>query len=161
MNARHLDPVIRLTARLALEPDDPESLIALVRAEDGYDVFERLDRVAAPALILSGGRDIFYPGRARPGDGDAVSGARRTSSIAIERTAASRCIRISPATSPASWPRIAEPRDRRAAKCASGDSQPHVWHASLARAVDSHAGGGARGGGRQAGAICARRSRIP
>ena len=61
MNARNLDPVIRLAARLALEPDDPESLIALVRAEDGYDVFERLDRVAAPALILSGGRDIFYP----------------------------------------------------------------------------------------------------
>ena len=61
MNSSHLDPVIRMVARLALAPEDAESLVALVRAEDEYDVFGRLGRVAAPTLVISGGRDIFYP----------------------------------------------------------------------------------------------------
>jgi pimeloyl-ACP methyl ester carboxylesterase len=61
MNSRHFDPVVRLASRAAPRPDDTESLIALIRAEDDYDVFEGLPRVTAPALILSGGRDVFYP----------------------------------------------------------------------------------------------------
>ncbi|MFF1573446.1 alpha/beta fold hydrolase [Leifsonia sp. NPDC058292] len=61
MNSRHLDPLVRLVSRATPQPDDAESLIALVRAEDAYDVFDGLHAVTAPTLILSGGRDVFYP----------------------------------------------------------------------------------------------------
>lgn len=61
MNSRHLDPVVRLASRLAPRPEDAESLIALVRAEDRYDMLDRAHRITAPTLILSGGRDVFYP----------------------------------------------------------------------------------------------------
>lgn len=61
MNSKHFDGVVRLASRLAPKPDDAESLIALVRAEDGFDVLDRVHRIAAPTLIISGGRDVFYP----------------------------------------------------------------------------------------------------
>ncbi|WP_223694196.1 alpha/beta fold hydrolase [Leifsonia poae] len=61
LNSRLLDPLVRLFGRIVPQPDDPESLIALVRAEDAYDVLDGLHRVTAPTLILSGGRDVFYP----------------------------------------------------------------------------------------------------
>lgn len=61
MNSKHFDGMVRLASRLAPKPDDPESLIALVRAEDGFDVLDRVDRITAPTLILSGERDVFYP----------------------------------------------------------------------------------------------------
>ena len=61
MNAGRLDPLVRLVSRATPTPGDAESLLALVRAEDGYNVLGRLDRVTAPTLILSGGRDVFYP----------------------------------------------------------------------------------------------------
>jgi pimeloyl-ACP methyl ester carboxylesterase len=61
MNSRMLDPIVRLATRLAPRPDDTESLISLVSAEDRYDVFDGLHRVSAPTLVISGGRDVFYP----------------------------------------------------------------------------------------------------
>ncbi|MFI5061456.1 MAG: alpha/beta fold hydrolase [Actinomycetales bacterium] len=61
MNAGPLDPLVRLVSRVTPKPGEAESLLALVRAEDGYNVLGRLERVTAPTLILSGGRDVFYP----------------------------------------------------------------------------------------------------
>lgn len=61
MNSKHFDGVVRLASRIAPKPDDPESLIALVRAEDRYDMLGRAHRITAPTLILSGERDVFYP----------------------------------------------------------------------------------------------------
>jgi pimeloyl-ACP methyl ester carboxylesterase len=61
MNSRYFDGAVRLAGRFAPRPDDVESLLALIRAEDAYDVLDRLGSVAAPTLILSGGRDVFYP----------------------------------------------------------------------------------------------------
>lgn len=55
------DSLLRAAIRVTRSPEDREGLRALVEAEDGYDVRERLGRVRAPALVVSGGRDRFYP----------------------------------------------------------------------------------------------------
>lgn len=56
-----LDSLLRAAIRMTRRPEDREGLRALVEAEDGYDVRERLGRVRAPVLVVSGGRDRFYP----------------------------------------------------------------------------------------------------
>ncbi len=61
MAAGPLDPAVRAASRLLPLPDDVAGLLAIVGAEDAYDVLDDLDRVAAPTLIVSGGRDVFYP----------------------------------------------------------------------------------------------------
>lgn len=61
MDAPLLAPAVRLVTRLLPGPADPVGLRALVEAEDGFDVRDRLSRVSAPALVVSGGRDFFYP----------------------------------------------------------------------------------------------------
>ena len=61
MDSPLLAPAVRLVTRLLPGPADPAGLRVLVEAEDGYDVRDRLCRVAAPALVVSGGRDVFYP----------------------------------------------------------------------------------------------------
>jgi pimeloyl-ACP methyl ester carboxylesterase len=44
----------------ASDPEGPSDLLATIRAEDTFDVCDRLDRVTAPTLIVAGGRDGFY-----------------------------------------------------------------------------------------------------
>ncbi|QNE35303.1 alpha/beta fold hydrolase [Leifsonia shinshuensis] len=61
MDAPLLAPAVRIATRLLPGPADPDGLRALVEAEDGFDVRDRLSRVSAPALVVSGGRDFFYP----------------------------------------------------------------------------------------------------
>jgi pimeloyl-ACP methyl ester carboxylesterase len=40
---------------------DPSDTIATIEAEDAFDVGERLSAIAAPTLVVGGGRDRFYP----------------------------------------------------------------------------------------------------
>lgn len=61
MDAPVLASAVRLVTRLLPGPADPAGLRALVQAEEGYDVRDRLGRVSAPVLVVSGGRDFFYP----------------------------------------------------------------------------------------------------
>lgn len=61
MDAPLLAPAVRLVTRALPGPSDPVGLRALVEAEDAFDVRSRLDRVTAPVLVVSGGRDVFYP----------------------------------------------------------------------------------------------------
>lgn len=46
---------------LAPLPPEPDGLIAMLDAEDGFDLTHRLDEVVAPTLVVAGGRDAFYP----------------------------------------------------------------------------------------------------
>lgn len=61
MDSPLLAPAVRLVTRMLPVPADPAGLRVLVQAEDGYDVRERLPLVSAPVLVVSGGRDFFYP----------------------------------------------------------------------------------------------------
>lgn len=40
---------------------DPSDMIATIRAEDAFDLGERLGEISAPTLVIGGGRDRFYP----------------------------------------------------------------------------------------------------
>ena len=40
---------------------DPSDMLATIEAEDAFDLRERLHEIAAPTLIIGGGRDRFYP----------------------------------------------------------------------------------------------------
>ncbi|AGW42387.1 hypothetical protein O159_24410 [Leifsonia xyli subsp. cynodontis DSM 46306] len=84
MSSRRLDPLVRAATRLLPAPDDIESLLTILRAEDGFDVRDRLGRVGAPTLILSGGRDVFYP--ADLGRETAVRMPRATHIVYRDRT---------------------------------------------------------------------------
>ncbi|MDN4599256.1 alpha/beta fold hydrolase [Leifsonia virtsii] len=56
-----LDSLLRAAIRVTRSLEDREGLRALVEAEDGFDVRDRLGRVRGPVLVVSGGRDRFYP----------------------------------------------------------------------------------------------------
>lgn len=51
----------RLLVNPAPLPAYRKSLIALVLAEETFDVVDRVNQITAPTLILAGGRDPFYP----------------------------------------------------------------------------------------------------
>jgi pimeloyl-ACP methyl ester carboxylesterase len=53
--------IARIAARILPRPGDPSDLIALLGAEDEYDVTDQLGRIEVPTLVISGERDIFYP----------------------------------------------------------------------------------------------------
>ena len=61
MDSALLAPVVRFATRLLPGPADPAGLRVLVEAEDAFDVRDRLSRLAAAVLVVSGGRDVFYP----------------------------------------------------------------------------------------------------
>lgn len=42
------------------DPDDPSDMVATIRAEDAFDAGGELHLVAAPTLVVAGGRDGFY-----------------------------------------------------------------------------------------------------
>lgn len=53
--------LLRLVEPFLTPPEDVGTLVPLVRAEDGYDILDRADRITAPTLFLTGDRDAFYP----------------------------------------------------------------------------------------------------
>jgi pimeloyl-ACP methyl ester carboxylesterase len=61
MDAPLLAPAVRMVSRAVPAPADRAGLRALVEAEEGFDVRESLGRVRVPVLLVSGGRDRFYP----------------------------------------------------------------------------------------------------
>ena len=48
-----LDPLLR--------PKDPSDMVAFARAEDAFDLRDRLGEISAPLLVIAGGRDSVYP----------------------------------------------------------------------------------------------------
>ncbi|UAJ80324.1 alpha/beta hydrolase [Leifsonia sp. ZF2019] len=54
-------PILRTVAPLLPVPEALETLVPLVRAEDGYDMLGRAHRISAPTLFLCGDHDAFYP----------------------------------------------------------------------------------------------------
>jgi pimeloyl-ACP methyl ester carboxylesterase len=53
----------RPLARVAwglMAPKDPTDMLVTMDAEDSFDVTDRLHRIAAPTLVIGGGRDIGY-----------------------------------------------------------------------------------------------------
>ncbi|MEO8908167.1 MAG: alpha/beta hydrolase [Microbacteriaceae bacterium] len=42
-------------------PKEPLGLMAMLEAEDHFDLGDRLGEVAVPTLVVAGGRDTFYP----------------------------------------------------------------------------------------------------
>ena len=48
-----LDPLLR--------PADPADMVAFARAEDAFDLGDRLGEVRAPTLVIAGARDAVYP----------------------------------------------------------------------------------------------------
>jgi pimeloyl-ACP methyl ester carboxylesterase len=44
-----------------MAPEDPTDLLVTLDAEDAFDVGGQLHRISAPALVIGGGRDAFYP----------------------------------------------------------------------------------------------------
>ena len=40
---------------------DPSDMISTIRAEDAFDIGDRLGEISAPTLVIGGGRDRFYP----------------------------------------------------------------------------------------------------
>ncbi|SDN12293.1 alpha/beta fold hydrolase [Allokutzneria albata] len=42
------------------KPKDPSDMLAMMTAEDGFDVYDRLPRVTTPTLVICGARDHFW-----------------------------------------------------------------------------------------------------
>jgi pimeloyl-ACP methyl ester carboxylesterase len=59
MGARLLTPVMWLLDPLT-RPDDPTDMVAFARAEDTFDIGERLGDITAPTLVIAGERDTVY-----------------------------------------------------------------------------------------------------
>jgi pimeloyl-ACP methyl ester carboxylesterase len=45
----------------AARPADPDGMVAMLRAEDAFDIDDRLGEITAPALVVAGARDALYP----------------------------------------------------------------------------------------------------
>ena len=52
-------PHMRLTAR-QIRVENPTDAIAMVRAEDGFDVSDRLPEITTETLVICGARDYFW-----------------------------------------------------------------------------------------------------
>jgi pimeloyl-ACP methyl ester carboxylesterase len=48
-----LDPLLR--------PADPSDMLAFARAEDEFDLRDRLANITTPTLVIAGDRDAIYP----------------------------------------------------------------------------------------------------
>ena len=59
LGARLLAPVMWLLDPLA-RPKDPSDMVAFARAEDAFDLRDRLAEVTAPTLVVGGARDEVY-----------------------------------------------------------------------------------------------------
>lgn len=59
-------PLARRLAATAMSlavgtPQDPDGLVAMLQAEDAFDLSGRLGDLTAPTLVIAGGADEFYP----------------------------------------------------------------------------------------------------
>ncbi|MQA82744.1 MAG: alpha/beta fold hydrolase [Streptosporangiales bacterium] len=54
------DGGLRVQSRLARLPKDPSDMIAMLGAEDAFDVRDRLSGLRVPALVVCGARDYFW-----------------------------------------------------------------------------------------------------
>jgi pimeloyl-ACP methyl ester carboxylesterase len=59
IGARILAPIMWLLDPLA-RPKDPSDMVAFARAEDAFDVMDRLDDISAPTLVVGGEHDNVY-----------------------------------------------------------------------------------------------------
>jgi pimeloyl-ACP methyl ester carboxylesterase len=59
VGARILAPIMWLLDPLA-RPKDPSDMVAFARAEDAFDVTDRLDDITAPTLVVAGSKDNVY-----------------------------------------------------------------------------------------------------
>jgi pimeloyl-ACP methyl ester carboxylesterase len=57
---RPTQPLVRRMAG-SMTPEDPADLLVSLDAEDAFDVGGQLHRIAAPTLVIGGGKDVFYP----------------------------------------------------------------------------------------------------
>ncbi|KFU79122.1 Serine aminopeptidase, S33 [Amycolatopsis lurida] len=42
-------------------PADPDGMVAMLRAEDAFDIEDRLGEITAPTLVIAGSEDALYP----------------------------------------------------------------------------------------------------
>jgi pimeloyl-ACP methyl ester carboxylesterase len=42
-------------------PADPDGMVAMLAAEDAFDIEDRLGEIAAPTMMIAGARDALYP----------------------------------------------------------------------------------------------------
>jgi pimeloyl-ACP methyl ester carboxylesterase len=59
LGAKLLAPVMWLADPL-VRPRDPSDMVAFARAEDAFDLRDRLHDIVAPTLVIGGGRDEVY-----------------------------------------------------------------------------------------------------
>jgi pimeloyl-ACP methyl ester carboxylesterase len=45
----------------AARPGDPDGMVAMLKAEDAFDIEDRLAEITAPTLVIAGARDALYP----------------------------------------------------------------------------------------------------
>jgi pimeloyl-ACP methyl ester carboxylesterase len=69
-------PMLRAVAPFLTPPEDVGTLVPLVRAEDGFDIVDRADRITAPTLFHSGDHDAFYPQEVVRATADRIPGSR-------------------------------------------------------------------------------------
>ncbi|MFE5502188.1 MULTISPECIES: alpha/beta fold hydrolase [Amycolatopsis] len=50
-----------LLALTSGRPADPNGMVAMLRAEDAFDIEDRLGEITAPTLVIAGSRDALYP----------------------------------------------------------------------------------------------------
>lgn len=53
--------VLSSLAPLLLRTEDPSGLVAMLRAEDAFDLWDRLSQITAPTLLIGGDSDSLYP----------------------------------------------------------------------------------------------------
>ncbi|MFI7122524.1 alpha/beta fold hydrolase [Amycolatopsis sp. NPDC049868] len=50
-----------LLALTSGRPADPRGMVAMLRAEEAFDIEDRLGEISAPTLVIAGSRDALYP----------------------------------------------------------------------------------------------------
>lgn len=74
--ARLVRPAFRVLAALLPRPGSVADFVATVEAEDAFDVLDRLGAIAAPTLVIGGGRDPFYEADLFEATARGIPGAR-------------------------------------------------------------------------------------